>query len=411
VVGASVLDESKSVQATIEAVATADSVMYRAYWSPSSDIDSTVKLAVELESQFGTESVPLTDLNREGVFSSLRPGTMYKVRVLREDSFGNVVLASTSVRTMNKASGALVVTFPQVEVYPDETYLRPTIQVVFSDPHSEYAAWRIRYKVLWQPVTSEDVLSPSGYQTTPIAASGDVVELSTLYPMNQSISVYLEAQDSQGSWQTIEHRLVATPLSFYASMYLTAFFPNAIGYYAYVSDSNDLGAVFWTELWRNGIKIDEHEILPSEDSGEPSPLWYQGLTRETDYSIRLMVRYVDPVTKANVTQVLSDQAFRTPPMYRIHASATIEGNQIVLTLDVEDPGGLLSEFQYTLINHENHEYTGGPIVLTDLGNGIKRAVVTIEFTQPGPKTVSITALLQLDSQTSITTSLYHDIVE
>lgn len=410
-IGTVAFDPSQSIQATIEAVATADSVLYRADWTDVSTIDPVPVLKVEIESQFGTEAAMLTEANREGMFTSLRPNTLYRVRILRDDGFGSVVLASTSVRTTVKASGAIAVTFLRDESEPGESSLQPLIQVLFSDPLAEYAAWRIRHKVLWQPVSSEDVLEPSGYQTEPILASGDIVELYTLYPMNQMLSIYLEGQTAEGTWKTIEHRLVATPLSFHASLYLSSFFPDSVGYFAYVDDSLALGAEFWTELWRNGRQVHTQRIVPSEDSNEPGMMWYRGLTRETDYSIRLMVRYVDPNTKASVTRVLSEQTFRTPSMYRIHASATIEGNHIVLTLEVDDPKGLLTEFQYAVINHEHHEYIGGPIVLTDLGNGIKRAVVTIDFTQIGPKAVSITALLQLDSQTSVTTQLYHDIVE
>jgi hypothetical protein len=310
-----------------------------------------------------------------------------------------------------KASGATAVTFLPMEDHPNEVSLRPMIQVLFSDPLAQYTAWRIRYQVFWQPVLEEEIINPDGYLIEPISVSGEIVEMFSLYPMNQMISIYLEAQTAQGEWHTIEHRLVATPLSFSTSLYLTSYFPDAVGYYAYASDPLDIGAVFWTELWRNGLRIDKQDILPTGDDSESTMAWFTGLTRETNYSIRLMVGYIDPKTGLNIQRVLSEQVFQTPLMYRVQASATIEGTQIILTLHLNDPNGLLTQIEYAVINHDHYEYFGGPIDLIDHGNGTKSAVVVMEFTQPGAKLVSITALLQLNATDSVTSSLFHDFVE
>lgn len=411
IVGAGVIDTASPIRATLETVALADTILYRASWSDVSALEQPPDLTIELESQFGVVTQPLCEETKEGVFSSLRRGTRYTIRVLADYGFGGQVLASQTVRTTTGAAAGATVTFPNVDLGHGEALIAPTIEVWITDPEGEYVAWRLRYQVFEHDASLSEIEDFSSYETESITAPRQTVTTYHLYPMNQRIAILVEGQKPDGTWTVFEHRLVPTPLTFDASLYVTSWFPDAIGFYAYAWDPLELDAVFEAELWREGELLESIRVLPQMGESESTPLWFRGLRRTTEYTIRYVVTYRDPSSGDTVRKVLSETAVRTPDRFSIEARVRIEGDQIHFDLAIDDPSGILTNYAYSVFDPATYDYASGLIVMTDLGGGKKQASFAVPMNQPGPKRISITAILAIDADTSVTTSLFHDIIE
>jgi hypothetical protein len=410
IVGTGAIDTGSTLSATIEAVALADTVLYRASWSDLSAMEQPPLLTIELESQFGTTSLPLSEETKEGAFTSLRRGTLYTLRVLADRGFGGQVLATQTVRTTTGAAAGVTVTFPTVDLGHGETLLSPTMDVWISDSDEEYVAWRLLYQIFEPNASSTEIEDLTSYEIVPITSQRQTVTTYNLYPMNQLIAIRLEGQSSDGTWTVFDARLLRTPLTFEASLYVTSWFPDAIGFYAYAHDPLELDAVFEAELWRDGNLMDRIRILPQTEEYDSTLLWFRGLRRTTEYTLRYVVEYRDPSGGGTVRKVLSETVVQTPDRYSFEGRVSIENGQIVFDLTLDDPAGLLTNFAYSVFDPATYEYASDFIVFTD-SDGKKHATFSIPMIQPGPKRISITAMLEIDSDTTVTTSLFHDTIE
>ncbi|MCK7485087.1 MAG: hypothetical protein MZU97_05705 [Bacillus subtilis] len=249
VLGADTLLASPDVSAHIEASALTNAVIYRLDVAVIDSSQFARPLRLVIESQFGDQSREIPCGASEGAFEGLRPNTLYTLRVVVDQGFGDQSIAKTTVRTQNALSGGLTVFFDSIDYGHGEELVTIGIDALWNDPLNEIIDLRILYAVVMPSAFDKAMFDdPLVFETAPLELANPTLMLGPYFNSGQMLLLLFEASTPSGTHR-LETRVVEFPLAVYASLYVQNAGPATLDIAVYAALPDGIDATFDVELW------------------------------------------------------------------------------------------------------------------------------------------------------------------
>ncbi|MBU1145849.1 MAG: hypothetical protein KJ971_08385 [Firmicutes bacterium] len=293
-------------------------------------IDGTLKIILQNQMEYFEYFLTLGD--NQGLFYGLNENTDYQVMVLADKGFGLETLAKENVTTLDILKGAIIGIGLDSTV--QDYYLSYLCRTFYSDPNIELK--NITFKYHYTFPGEEESLD---YQTINITSFDQEFLIENIPNYNVTIHLILEGTLQNDEVIILDELSFKTPLYLSASFYLDQVTSNSISVYTYADFQAVPDITYIVFLKKDDKVVKQIEIENTEDTihYEMPPILFDGLLKDTDYTLELVASYLDPDTSKQVTLVVSTLEARTIGDYT--ASIVIDklDTYYSITITVEDP--------------------------------------------------------------------------
>ncbi len=402
VLGADQLMASPDVSAHIEASALTNAIIYRLDVAVIDSSQFARPLRLVIESQFGDQSREIPCGASEGAFEGLRPNTLYTLRVVVDQGFGDQSIAKTTVRTQNALSGGLTVFFDTIDYGHGEELVTIDIDALWNDPMNEIIDLRILYAVVmpsaFDPAMFDD---PLLFETATLELANPTLMLGPYFNSGQMLLLVFEASTPSGTHR-LETRVVDFPMAFDASLYVQNAGPDSLDIAVYAALPDGIDATFDVELWNGSTRVATLPWTVSDEHNESdaASVKFNRLAKTTLYTVVLIATYRNPTTGLMHRVVVQTIEAWTTPAYTVTIVRRIEGDQLRFTVRLDDPNHVVSNLVRSVFFEPSGTYQYELIDMIDDGN--HRYVGTFTVLIPAGETASISILADLQANASTT---------
>ncbi len=312
-----------------------------AYSVTITDSDNAIiegSLQLVLENQFDEYNQSANLGVNTGIFDSLDPNTEYTLKIMADKGFGLEVLDKLKIETMEVSGGAIT----DINLLtPDTEYLLDyQINYYISDPFSEYQSLQIRYGYRYS-----DEYDFDNFQTIALMNGDTSITIPQLFNNNIEVLLRLEAITYDLNTITLDEISYFTPYQFYGEAYIDQVTNNSVSLSIWSETEEDINPSFELVLMESYYEVARKTYTPpitSSSFGQPFQMeadliLFERLKADTDYSIRVLVTYINPYNKNQETKELSVLEFTTSKDYSYDLSIEDLGDSYRITIVLDDP--------------------------------------------------------------------------
>ncbi|MDY0024245.1 MAG: hypothetical protein RBR66_04880, partial [Candidatus Izemoplasmatales bacterium] len=259
------------------------------------DEDNAIKgnqLKIVLEDQFGKQEQLISLGQNYGSFSSLKPLTEYKLKVVYDKGFGEEVLAQETVKTDTDLIAAITnFSSYQDPMMQEEHYFIYNLEIAYGNIEG-YTNFNLRYTTVFPEYPDELY-----YEYYPLLNNETSAQLYFYGSYGAVFQIFLEA-DFEGQTVIVDEIIMNAPFNLVGSFYIDYFNNTEISFYTFVNHIENIEEIeCFIDLYQAETLIKSIDYIPEDiETTEEIPIVIDGLEPVSDYTLVLRANYINPDT-------------------------------------------------------------------------------------------------------------------